>query len=178
MVWSRINPHSAKVDTGFGKRMRVNYIRFGSVMRRRARYNESPSASANSVSFCRIDTLPDGASSSGIMTASALPGIEIEDHRLDRTVSGCRQRQRPVAERDQPQRADRLLTPISPHSEADFFCRVRLAHDLAQRPQDRGRHGVERSETLALPRSTANRNWNRSLDPTERNRLSSRVHRA
>ena len=36
-----------------------------------ARYNDSPSASANSVSFCRIETLPEGASSSGSIIASA-----------------------------------------------------------------------------------------------------------
>ena len=40
-------------------------------VRTKRRYNESPSASANSVSFCRIDTLPDGASSSGVIIASA-----------------------------------------------------------------------------------------------------------
>ena len=45
--------------------------REGGVAGAEPRYNDNPSASANSVSFCRIETLPDGASSSGIMTASA-----------------------------------------------------------------------------------------------------------
>src|SRR4029450_13812127 len=34
-------------------------------------HSDSPSASANAISFCRIDTLPDGASSSGVIIASA-----------------------------------------------------------------------------------------------------------
>jgi hypothetical protein len=40
--------------------------REGDVVGREPRYNDSPSASANSVSFCRIETLPAGASSRGI----------------------------------------------------------------------------------------------------------------
>ena len=45
--------------------------REGGVVGTEPRYNDSPSASANSVSFFRIETLPAGASSNGIITASA-----------------------------------------------------------------------------------------------------------
>ena len=68
------------------------------------RYNESPSASANSISFCRTDTLPDGASSSGVIIASAFlasrsrisaltgpcPVADIDSERLEREAERLR----------------------------------------------------------------------------------------
>ena len=49
----------------------VSNCKKGSSCGTKPRYNDSPSASANAVSFSRIDTLPDGASSSGAIMASA-----------------------------------------------------------------------------------------------------------
>src|SRR5580693_7865333 len=84
------------------------------------RYNDSPSASANSVSFCRIDTLPDGASSSGIMTASAFLASR---SRIIALTGPC-----PVADNDSERYPSAIsasapsgFDAISPQSEADFF---------------------------------------------------------
>eukprot|EP01041_Mallomonas_annulata_P018011 gene18011-36744_t len=56
---------------------------------------------------------------------------------------------------------------ISPHSEADFFATSAFC-TISRNARRIGADRVsKRSETLALPRSTANRNWNRSLEPTE-----------
>src|ERR1700732_1662525 len=56
---------------------------------------------------------------------------------------------------------------ISPHSEADFFAAFAF-RTISRNARRIGADMVsKRSETLALPRSTANRNWNRALDPTD-----------
>src|SRR5262245_42917692 len=60
------------VEFGFGQHgSSQNSRKAKTAEREQARYNDNPSDSANSVSFCLIETLPAGASSSGMIIASA-----------------------------------------------------------------------------------------------------------
>src|ERR1700687_1735229 len=84
------------------------------------RYNDSPSASANAVSLSRIDTLPDGASSSGIIIASAFLASRSRIIALTGPW--------PVADSDSEREPNAIsasapsgFDAISPHREADFF---------------------------------------------------------
>ena len=74
--------------------------------RDQARYNDSPSASANAVSFSRIDTLPAGASRSGIITASAFPASR---SRISALTGPC-----PVADSDSERKLAELKQAAEP----------------------------------------------------------------
>src|SRR3954471_23331400 len=84
------------------------------------RYNDNPSASANAISLSRIDTLPAGASSSGIRTASA---FLTSRSRIIALTGPC-----PVADIDSDRYPSAIsasapigLDAISPHRQADLF---------------------------------------------------------
>src|SRR5437763_17214541 len=81
------------------------------------RYSDSPSASANAVSFSRIDTVPDGASSNGAIIASAFLASR---PRIIALTGPC-----PVADNDRDRSPNAInatapirLDAISPQSQA------------------------------------------------------------
>ena len=118
------------------------------------RYNDNPSASANSVSFWRIETLPEGASSSGFIMASALAASR---SRINALTGPC-----DVADSDSERypKATSAIAPIgveaiSPHSDAFFLAALAFC-TISRSARRIGADSVsKRSETFALPRSTA-----------------------